>query len=313
MITLKTKLTIYILLISIITTFAIYGDETKKRVKMDNKNKKKELYNDLSDLHRYETFSNSSIHTEYVLGIPITLGYKWLTKWKKQRELIVLEDTIFNYNPTKQELYAIIGSDSQIEKDSYIRRISQDVAYFHISLLYKLRGDNEKSDEYWNKIRKELRDAAEKENKNRGLTLPSTIDKITRSIETVFDHNLTEKESEKYPLWQKYIYQYKNNQDKAYLDIYYLYKSRARAAIGKVGLRMVIKCGRNEEGKIYPSFSFVRAYDPDAYEREGYNENMEIASEYLDMISNKEIKEKIKKEEKEREAYKYKYLDESWR
>ena len=198
----------------------------------------------------------------------------------------MLSETIFNHNPTEKELDGIINCYSERGKRDYFEDISQDVAYFHISILYKWRGNNKKSDEYWNKIRKELRDAAEYEEKESYLTLPSTIDKIPY-FETVFDHNLTKKELEKYPLKQRYIIHFQPYQDRLYLDISELYEERAWAAVTKAGYIVRGTMTFSED----PKPLIIYSEDPKGYEVKGYIENMEIAKKYYNMISEEGRKE----------------------
>jgi hypothetical protein len=133
------------------------------------------------------------------------------------------------------------------------------VAYFHLSILYKWKGDNEKSDKYWNKIRKELRDATEKE-ENNGLILPSSIDKII-PYETIFNHNFHRPELERIGdrrtllSEERYIISFRNDPDTCYFDIALLYKYRALQS-KKWGFK------------------------------KNYREEIKISNMYFDMISN---------------------------
>ncbi|PXY44511.1 hypothetical protein [Flavobacterium hydrophilum] len=76
--------------------------------------------------------------------------------------------TIFDYNPTDQELNDIrfdalslcqkfgIDTDKELTPELYLELVSQENAYYDLAVLFEFRNDQEKADEFWAKLPKEL-------------------------------------------------------------------------------------------------------------------------------------------------------------
>ncbi|MDN3672629.1 hypothetical protein QWY99_22085 [Flavobacterium branchiarum] len=76
--------------------------------------------------------------------------------------------TIFNYNPTDQELSDIrfdafslcqkfgIDTDKELTPELYLNLVSQENAYYDLAVLFEFRKDQKKADEFWAKLPKEL-------------------------------------------------------------------------------------------------------------------------------------------------------------
>ena len=58
-------------------------------------------------------------------------------------------ETIFDHNPTKQELIEFIGT---VDKEEYMNFASQNSAYMEIAFLYYYRGEKRKAKKYIKKI-----------------------------------------------------------------------------------------------------------------------------------------------------------------
>ena len=77
-------------------------------------------------------------------------------------------ETIFNHNPTPQELIDIrfdafslclkfgIDTDKELTPELYKKLISQENAYYDLAVLFEFRDDQDKAKEYWSKLPKEL-------------------------------------------------------------------------------------------------------------------------------------------------------------
>lgn len=77
--------------------------------------------------------------------------------------------TIFNYSPTPQELNDIrfdsfslclkfgIETSKELTPELYKELVSQDNAYYDLATLFEFRGDQEKADQFWDKLPKETR------------------------------------------------------------------------------------------------------------------------------------------------------------
>ena len=68
-------------------------------------------------------------------------------------------ETIFDYNPTEEELQRF-GGMRQFEfckKLLGAYYIYEDDANYHLGLLFSMRGDNEKSNEYFRKVKNKER------------------------------------------------------------------------------------------------------------------------------------------------------------
>ena len=72
-----------------------------------------------------------------------------------------MKKTIFDYNPTKQELYELgFGGFStflstgitSITKEQYIEKIPADRALFDIAVLLEIRGETDKANDIWAQI-----------------------------------------------------------------------------------------------------------------------------------------------------------------
>jgi hypothetical protein len=76
--------------------------------------------------------------------------------------------TIFDYNPTPQELSDIrfdalslclkfgIETTKTLTPELYKELVSQDNAYYDLACLFEFRDDQTKADEYWNKLPKDM-------------------------------------------------------------------------------------------------------------------------------------------------------------
>jgi len=74
--------------------------------------------------------------------------------------------TIFDYNPTSQELIDIrfdvlslclkfgIETTETLTPELYKKLVSQDNAYYDLAVLFEFREDQTKADEYWSKLPK---------------------------------------------------------------------------------------------------------------------------------------------------------------
>lgn len=73
-------------------------------------------------------------------------------------------ETIFDYNPTSQELIDIrfdalslclkfgIETTETLTPELYKKLVSQDNAYYDLACLFEFREDQKKADEYWSKL-----------------------------------------------------------------------------------------------------------------------------------------------------------------
>ncbi|REG93010.1 hypothetical protein [Flavobacterium aquicola] len=73
-------------------------------------------------------------------------------------------ETIFNYNPSLQELSDIrfdslslclkfaIDIEEELTPAIYKKLISQENAYYDLACLFEFRGDEDKANEYWSKL-----------------------------------------------------------------------------------------------------------------------------------------------------------------
>jgi len=78
-------------------------------------------------------------------------------------------ETIFNYNPTPQELNNIrfdsfslclkfgIETEKELTPKLYKELVSQENAYYDLAVLFEFRKDQDKANEYWAKLPKELK------------------------------------------------------------------------------------------------------------------------------------------------------------
>jgi hypothetical protein len=81
-----------------------------------------------------------------------------------EESLLKLE-TIFDHNPTEDELEQLTGR--VIDKEYYEKRFNKDLLFFHIYSLYLIRGDKETADKYYLMISEEVRKNREEVIKNR--------------------------------------------------------------------------------------------------------------------------------------------------
>jgi hypothetical protein len=77
-------------------------------------------------------------------------------------------ETIFDYSPTTQELIDIrfdafslclkfgIDTDKELTPKLYKELVSQENAYYDLAVLFEFRNDQEKANEFWSKLPKEL-------------------------------------------------------------------------------------------------------------------------------------------------------------
>lgn len=77
-------------------------------------------------------------------------------------------ETIFDYNPTDQELNDIrfdafslcqkfgIDTDKELTPELYLELVSQENAYYDLATLFEFRNDQTKAKEFWAKLPKEL-------------------------------------------------------------------------------------------------------------------------------------------------------------
>jgi hypothetical protein len=77
-------------------------------------------------------------------------------------------ETIFDFNPTTQELIDIrhdafslclkfgIDTDKKLTPALYKELITQENAYYDLAVLFEFRDDQDKANEYWKKLPKEL-------------------------------------------------------------------------------------------------------------------------------------------------------------
>jgi hypothetical protein len=75
--------------------------------------------------------------------------------------------TIFDYSPTSKELDDIrfdvlslclkfgIDTDKELTPEVYKELISQENAFYDLAVLFEIRGEKEKANEYWAKLPKE--------------------------------------------------------------------------------------------------------------------------------------------------------------
>jgi hypothetical protein len=73
-------------------------------------------------------------------------------------------ETIFNYNPTPQELSDIrfdalsfcqkfgIDIPGELTRELYLELITQENAYYDLACLFEFRGDLETANKYWSKL-----------------------------------------------------------------------------------------------------------------------------------------------------------------
>lgn len=63
-------------------------------------------------------------------------------------------ETIFDHNPTKAELGRIFPGGMRLfnEIGGYKGFKHQDDIFYHLGLLFSMRGNAQKANEYWNKI-----------------------------------------------------------------------------------------------------------------------------------------------------------------
>lgn len=78
-------------------------------------------------------------------------------------------ETIFDFNPTPQELIDIrfdafslclkfgIDTDKELTPELYKELISQENAYYDLAVLFEFRNDQAKADQYWSKLPKEYK------------------------------------------------------------------------------------------------------------------------------------------------------------
>jgi hypothetical protein len=64
-------------------------------------------------------------------------------------------ENIFTLNPTAKELFELTGSENTQEKD-YLNKRTGDFIILDLALLFQLRNDLEKAENYWLQI-KELK------------------------------------------------------------------------------------------------------------------------------------------------------------
>jgi hypothetical protein len=76
--------------------------------------------------------------------------------------------TIFDYNPTDQELNDIrfdalslcqkfgIDTDKELTPELYVKLVSQENAYYDLAVLFEFRNDQKKANEFWTQLPKEL-------------------------------------------------------------------------------------------------------------------------------------------------------------
>jgi hypothetical protein len=80
--------------------------------------------------------------------------------------------TIFDYNPTNQELNDIrfdslslchkfgIDTDQELTPELYIKLVSQENAYYDLAVLFEFRNDQQKADEFWKMLPASLKNEA---------------------------------------------------------------------------------------------------------------------------------------------------------
>ncbi len=251
--------------VALLITFClavVYSSEIKRSNDMnDTKTKDMDaVYYDLSTIYDITMYEGRKIANYYYKKV----SEEWRRKKRDGRLLVNLPnqnsiETIFKpkHKTTKTEFYSILV-DYYGEGD-YNEIFSQDVAYYHLSLLYKWRGDNKKSDEYWGKIGVDLRETLEYIDWD-GIILPSTIDKINKEIkfhETIYDHNPTDEELRAVTnhLWlkERYLIAYANFEydvDLFFEDISKLYSKRAYASLTE--RHYVDFCLFFPEGYVFP-------------------------------------------------------------
>jgi len=78
-------------------------------------------------------------------------------------------ETIFDYNPTPKELNDIrfdslslclkfgIDTDKELTPELYKELVSQQNAYYDLAVLFEFRNDNNKANEFWKKLPKDMR------------------------------------------------------------------------------------------------------------------------------------------------------------
>lgn len=77
--------------------------------------------------------------------------------------------TIFDYNPTDQELIDIrfdafslclkfgIDTNKELTPELYKELVTQENAYFDLAVLFEFRNDQDKANEFWAKLPAELK------------------------------------------------------------------------------------------------------------------------------------------------------------
>ncbi len=307
------------ILILILTTTIFNGKETKKQNIDISRMKAIDINAIYYDLYRIYMGTMDSVNSASYYGEKIS--YEW-RKGKKRDERYLENmskdsiETIFTLNlkPTESELSSIVGDHYENEKE-YNYWYSQDVAYYHLSLLYKFRLDNKKSDEYWNKIYAGLRETLlfidqgeiripqiileyfpETKISLRlafgYIILPSTIDKLDNSeissYETIYDHKPTNEELESVTgkEWPKKRYLLKYYKDKYAKDIFLhnirvLYRERASKGLNRATLKHLGLIGE-DTGCIIPAEEESQG---NVIIPKSYYKNMEISDRYYDMIS----------------------------
>jgi hypothetical protein len=82
---------------------------------------------------------------------------------KSKKEQIVKCETIFDHNPTEEEIRRLIA---RIPKEKYLT-IDPDTKYYDLYCLYLMRDDKETAEKYYLMISEEARKRAEETAKNR--------------------------------------------------------------------------------------------------------------------------------------------------
>ncbi len=71
------------------------------------------------------------------------------------RKIFFKMENIFTFNPTAKELVELTGSENTQEKD-YLNERTSDFIILDLALLFQIRNDYEKAENYWQQI-KELK------------------------------------------------------------------------------------------------------------------------------------------------------------
>jgi len=84
---------------------------------------------------------------------------------KPKKERLTKYETIFDHNPTDEELPHFTAG--VLSKEEYLKRFDNDIFYQDICRLYIMRNDKETADKYYLMVSEDVRKEAEEAKKNR--------------------------------------------------------------------------------------------------------------------------------------------------